>query len=189
MRSSHDVALPTHKTVGLQGEHYVRMRLAEAGTSTVSAFSVAAPKSRYGRRSVPLSPQVCRDLWAHRKETGGGDSALVFASQTGSHLNPANLHGRWLKKAARAAGVEWAGFHTLRHTCATNLFHAGLNAKQVQVWLGHHSPAFTLTTYVHLMSDDLPASPFGGEGGNQVGTRPAETGRDDETVEAAETAV
>jgi hypothetical protein len=37
----------------------------------------------------------------------------------------------------------------------------GLNAKQVQVWLGHHSPAFTLETYVHLLSDDLPETPFG----------------------------
>jgi len=26
----------------------------------------------------------------------------------------------------------------------------------VQVWLGHHSPAFTLATYVHLLADDLP---------------------------------
>ena len=38
----------------------------------------------------------------------------------------------------------------------------GLNAKQVQVWLGHHSPAFTVATYVHLLAEDLPASPFGG---------------------------
>jgi hypothetical protein len=26
----------------------------------------------------------------------------------------------------------------------------------VQVWLGHHSPAFPLATYVHLLPDDLP---------------------------------
>jgi integrase len=31
-----------------------------------------------------------------------------------------------------------------------------LSAKQVQAWFGHHSPAFTLATYVHLVSDDLP---------------------------------
>jgi hypothetical protein len=40
------------------------------------------------------------------------------------------------------------------------LFRHGLNAKQVQVWLGHHSPAFTLATYVHLLRDDLPSSDF-----------------------------
>jgi integrase len=56
--------------------------------------------------------------------------------------------------------VPWAGLHTLRHKCATRLFNAGLNAKQVQVWLGHHSPAFTLNVYVHLLADDLPDPAF-----------------------------
>jgi hypothetical protein len=61
---------------------------------------------------------------------------------------------------AEHAGVPWTGFHTFRHTCATLLFRNGLNAKQVQMWLGHHSPAFTLATYVHLLPDDLPDPGF-----------------------------
>jgi hypothetical protein len=40
------------------------------------------------------------------------------------------------------------------------LFRHGLNAKQAQMWLGHHSPAFTLSTYVHLLPDDLPDASF-----------------------------
>jgi hypothetical protein len=40
------------------------------------------------------------------------------------------------------------------------LFRHGANAKQVQAWLGHHSPAFTLATYVHLMPDDAPDPAF-----------------------------
>jgi hypothetical protein len=28
------------------------------------------------------------------------------------------------------------------------------------MWLGHHSPAFTLATYVHLLPDDLPDPAF-----------------------------
>lgn len=56
--------------------------------------------------------------------------------------------------------MPWAGFHTLRHTCASMLFRAGWNAKQVQVVLGHHSPAFTLAMYVHLIPDDLPEPRF-----------------------------
>jgi integrase len=61
--------------------------------------------------------------------------------------------------AAEAAGVPWLGLHAFRHTCATPLFREGANAKQVQVWLGHHSPAFTLATYVHLLPEDLPQPP------------------------------
>ena len=40
------------------------------------------------------------------------------------------------------------------------LLRNGLNAKQVQLWLGHHSPAFTLATYVHLLPDDMPDVTF-----------------------------
>jgi hypothetical protein len=47
------------------------------------------------------------------------------------------------------------GFHTLRHTCASMLFASGRNAVQVQRWLGHHSAAFTLATYVHLLDGDI----------------------------------
>ena len=70
------------------------------------------------------------------------------------------MYNRVLKPAARRAGVPWAAFHTLRHTCATMLFRNGLNAKQVQMWLGHHSPAFTLAVYVHLLAEDLPNPGF-----------------------------
>jgi len=36
------------------------------------------------------------------------------------------------------------------------LFERGLNVKQVQRWLGHHSASFTLDTYVHLLEEALP---------------------------------
>jgi integrase len=118
--------------------------------------SFGPPKSKYGRRDVPITSAMARALWSARKDAHAADDAPVFAATNGSYLDAANLFGRVFKPAARRAGVPWAGFHTLRHTCATFLFRRGLNAKQVQVWLGHHSPAFTLGTYVHLLSDDLP---------------------------------
>jgi integrase len=120
----------------------------------------APPKSRYGRRDVPLTTGMAHSLWERRKAAGGDQDALVFPSQTGGVLNSSNLFGRVLKPAAKKAGVPWAGFHTLRHTCATTLFRNGLNAKQVQIWLGHHSPAFTMATYVHLLPDDLGDAAF-----------------------------
>jgi hypothetical protein len=44
-------------------------------------------------------------------------------------------------RGSRSSGRHtWVRFHTFRHTCATMLFRHGLNAKQVQSWLGHHSP-------------------------------------------------
>ena len=150
---------------------------------------IGPPKSAYGRRTVPVSADLARDLWAARGASRAPlDGDPVFASATGTHMNAANLARRVLKPAAEAAAVDWASWHTLRHTCATRLFRAGLNAKQVQVWMGHHSPAFTLAVYVHLLSDDLPPSPFGATGGHAGDTRAPEIAGEADADEAKETA-
>jgi integrase len=116
-----------------------------------------APKSRYGRRDVPMSPEMVGALRRHRLGSRHSlDEHPVFATLRGTAYRPENLLRRVLKPPAERAGVGWIGWHTLRHTCASNLFTGGANAKQVQVWLGHHSPAFTLAAYVHLLPDDLP---------------------------------
>lgn len=116
------------------------------------------PKSRYGARSVPISRDMARRLWQARN--GAADDTPMFPNTRGGLLDAVNVYTRDLKPAARLAGVEWATWHTLRHTCATELFNRGLNAKQVQTWLGHHSAAFTLSTYVHMLSDELPDADF-----------------------------
>src|SRR5439155_16499952 len=97
------------------------------------------PKSHYGRRTVPISQAIAQQLW--RQRGPAAEETPLFPSKIGSHLDPAKLFSRVLKPAAKNAGVPWMGFHTLRHTCATLLFRHGLNAKQVQAWLGHHSAA------------------------------------------------
>jgi integrase len=117
-----------------------------------------SPKSKYGRRTIPLSHGLSQALW--RLRGTASDDSPVFTSRDATYLDPSNVAARVLKPAARRAGLGWVGFHTFRHTCATILFRRGFNAKQVQMWLGHHSPAFTLATYVHLLPDDLPDSPF-----------------------------
>src|SRR5436190_2931286 len=62
---------------------------------------------------------------------------------------------RVLRPAAAETGAPWAGFHAFRHTCASMLFERGANAVKVQRWLSHHSPAFTLSTYIHLLDSSL----------------------------------
>lgn len=119
--------------------------------------TVDAPKSRYGRRDVPISTEMAKALKRARASSRyPGPLAPVFPTLRGTPHRPENLLRRVLKESAKGAGVPWAGWHTLRHTCATDLFRAGASAKQVQIWLGHHSPAFTLGTYVHLLAEDLP---------------------------------
>jgi integrase len=121
--------------------------------------TVGPPKTTHGRRDVPLSPGMARALWNARKMRRAADGEPVFVDRDGGVLDRSAAF-RAVRAAGRRAGVPWVGLHTLRHTCASILFRRGFNAKQVQAFLGHHSPAFTLATYVHLLDDDLPDPSF-----------------------------
>jgi integrase len=128
---------------------------------SLSRGRIGQPKTRHGRRDVPLTKSMAQALWSARKLPGvdAADGALVFPGRDGGFLDRAQVY-RVVKAAAKKAGVPWAGLHTLRHSCATILFRRGWNAVQVQKFLGHHSPAFTLAVYVHLLPDDLPEPVF-----------------------------
>jgi integrase len=137
-------------------------------------------------RTVRLSVRMAQELQQQRQ--AARDGQLVFTAERGGRLIPSNLMSRVLKPAAVKVGLgewvlkrgrrhaeTWVGFHTFRHTCATQLFLRGWNAKQVSVFLGHSDPAFTLRTYIHLLPEDLP-EPWGD---NEVTTGATETGRND----------
>ena len=129
-----------------------------------SAHQRAGMESGLCQSTTPLSST----LRARRKDAEWAeDDDLVFPPANGEPLRQENVRRRVLKPVAEEAGVPWAGFHTFRHTCATRLFAGGRNAVQMQRWLGHHSPAFTLSVYVDLLDGDvgealpldLPSSP------------------------------
>lgn len=130
-------------------------------------------KSKDGKRDVPLSPGMARQLLALRRVRYRGPQSPVFASGAGTPLRPENVYRRALAPAAIETGfkieVEVNGkkkvrsavsFHTFRHTCASLLFEAGRNVKQVQAWLGHADPGFTLKTYIHLMDAGMGTANF-----------------------------
>ena len=116
-----------------------------------------APKSAYGRREVPITRELAQRIWALRKQCDrAADSDPLFVSARGERLETANAYNRILKPAMKKAGIEWGGFHRLRHTTATHLIRNGASANEAQLWLGHHDPGFTARTYVHLETSDLP---------------------------------
>jgi integrase len=140
-------------------------------------------KSTNGLRDLPLSPTMATRLLAHRRDALNADGkAPVFASARGTELSPGNVYGRVLAPAAISVGlyVEYeavvkgkdgepekvmrkrstVSFHTFRHTCASFLFADGKNIKQVQKWLGHADPGFTMRTYVHLVDEGVGDADF-----------------------------
>jgi integrase len=99
---------------------------------------------------------MTRLLWPRQ----GSPDELVFTGPRGLRVDRAWLGRQVLEPARDAAKVPWATFHTFRHTYASMLFANGKNPKQVQMWLGHSDPGFTLRAYVHLVDDGLGDADF-----------------------------
>jgi integrase len=150
-------------STGLRISEAIGLRVMDAGLDTVAPCvhvrraivdgQLTAPKSRHGRRTIPISRELADrllELVAGRLET-----ELLFRGAQGAVLRPGNLRYRVLIPAAHRAGVPRARFHTLRHTCAAMLIDAGASPLRLQRWMGHHSAAFTLDTYGHLLHGDL----------------------------------
>ena len=74
------------------------------------------------------------------------EADLLFVGAQGATLRPGNLRYRVMIPAAERAGVPWARFHALRHTCAALLIDAGVGPLRLQRWMGRHSAAFRSTT-------------------------------------------
>ena len=110
--------------------------------------------SRHGARLIPLTPELAAALCAQRP-SDAVDDAFVFPGRDGGASDQGSLRRRVLIPAAERAGLTGVGFHTLRHTCASMLIESGLSPLRLQRWMGHHSPAFTLETYGHLIDGDL----------------------------------
>ena len=75
----------------------------------------------------------------------------MFATTTGTPLNPSNLTSRFFKPLLKRVGLPDIRFHDLRHTCATLLLSKGVHPKLVQELLGHATIAITLDTYSHVL--------------------------------------
>ena len=157
-------------------EPMLRVRRALARPIAGQGPRFKVPKSKYGKRDIPLDATLARALRERRRESMfSADEDLVFPARGGSPIRQENLRRRVLRVAAGEAGVPWIGFHTLRHTFASMCIEAGRNPRQLQALLGHHSVSFTMATYVHLMDGgvggalDLGAELAGAEGGSKVG--------------------
>lgn len=111
-----------------------------------------APKTRTSRRTTPM-PAVLLDLLRDRRERGGeaAADALVFADSDGSPFHAASLYRRADRAWARAGLTDRLRLHQARHTYASFMIAAGVNAKALSTFMGHSSIKVTFDLYGHLM--------------------------------------
>jgi integrase len=108
-----------------------------------------APKSKAGKRRVPI-PNVLRGFLLEHRLRSGRAGGLVFGTSGERPLDYWRAV-KLAKRAWRAAGLEPIGLHEARHTFASLMIAAGVNAKALSSFLGHASITMTLDRYGHLM--------------------------------------
>jgi integrase len=107
-----------------------------------------APKSRAGRRTVPIPRCLRLHLVEHRLARGPhGD--LFFGRKGGRPFSNQAVSQR-AERTWRAAGLEPIGLHDCRHTFASLMIAAGVNAKTLSAVMGHASITMTLDRYGHF---------------------------------------
>jgi integrase len=105
------------------------------------------PKSRAGRRTVPIVGAL-RDILSEHKASQPQAEKLVFGGK--APFQPSNLWRR-AQRAWKRAELQPIGLHEARHTFASLLIAAGVNAKAITTYMGHASIQTTYDLYGKLM--------------------------------------
>jgi integrase len=109
------------------------------------------PKSRSGRRLVPITNALRHHLLNHRLHQGTGGQGLVFRNDHGTKpFNPSTTNQR-AKNAWAAAALSPITLHECRHSYAAYMIAAGVNTKALSTYMGHSSIVITLDRYGHLL--------------------------------------
>jgi integrase len=101
------------------------------------------------KRVVPI-PAVLRDYFVAHKLRATPGVALVFPRRDGEHFTPTNVRSRALT-AWKNAKLSPITLHEARHTFASLMIAAGVNAKALSSYMGHSSIQITFDRYGHLM--------------------------------------
>ncbi len=114
-------------------------------------------KSAAADRCVPILELLAPELAAHKLRTRGDGDALVFGRTATDIFIPSTVRSRALK-AWEKAKLQPIGLHEARHTCASILIAAGVNAKALSVIMGHATISMTFDVYGHMMPGGLEAA-------------------------------
>ena len=109
-----------------------------------------ALKSESGRRTVPVVG-VLRDLLLDDLARSGRLGAELIFGRTPRDRFASNRLQRHADGAWEAAKLKRITPHELRHSYASMMIAAGVNAKALQSFMGHANISITLDTYGHLM--------------------------------------
>jgi integrase len=103
-------------------------------------------------KTLTVKVRAGRAVRTHKLIKSAGPDDLVFQSvQTGAPMNDQNVLKRYLKPAAKALGLPFVTWRTLRTSHATWLVQAGADPKSVQGQMRHSRISTTMDIYAQLI--------------------------------------
>ena len=129
------------KTIHVQ--RTVERSAAMEGKGTVIYINTTKTKS--SNRLLPLGKELERKLkdWSRVSRP-----EFYILSNSRDVIEPRLIRER-LRKMCEITGVRYKGFHSLRHTFATNMLENGADIKTISDILGHSSVEITMDIYSH----------------------------------------
>lgn len=135
---------------------------------------VEEPKSRHGKRTLPLDDELVQALTKLRKQQALDRLQAGTAYQQGldtlDWYTPGDayvvtdelgipVHPEWytdeFTRLLRQAQLTRIRLHDSRHTTLSLMEKAGVPISVISRWAGHHDSAFTMRMYVHANDEDL----------------------------------
>jgi len=113
------------------------------------AHQMVAPKSAAGTRRVPVAT-VLRSFLAPASLAAAADPDSLAFGTAGRPFSATALYER-AHRAWKRAELDPICLHDCRHTFASLMIAAGVNAKALSAFMGHANISITLDRYGHLM--------------------------------------
>jgi len=123
---------------------------------------VVASKTAAGVREVDLAPELLDELKLHRHRASvAAPDDFVFPTRQGTRRDRNAVRNRVLRPAIERANAALAErgrelipenltFHSLRHTYASLMAEAGVDAAYTMAQMGHADARLTLSVYTHV---------------------------------------
>ena len=126
--------------------------LAPAGSGHYAMRGVGTPKTKSGKRDVPIPPEAERLLRRRYVDMGFPKSGLVFPSER-DPLNPVSPRSLLADFQARmkTAGLPVTKIHELRHIAISLLLANGADPGTVSIIAGHANANITSRFYRHVL--------------------------------------
>lgn len=113
---------------------------------------MSSPKTKAGKRTIPVPPALLERLRAHWKRQAEErlfvgpkwkDHDLIFPSHVGTPISPRNFEGVWYRLRTKAGIGADRNFHLFRHTASTLMGVAGVIEEVRAAILGHSKKGIT----------------------------------------------